>query len=184
MNIAAFEHVPVLPFRQPIARNAIRFRLLTARNDIERCSLVCWKRSDPLHRTEWPLQIRTQDQTRAEWTVEVAFPEEAHYIKYFFRLTGLSGEERFYCEHGVSDTEPATGFFELLQVNPADVIAPPEWAMGTVYYQIFPERFARSGYTVPSHTLVPWDATPTRENYLGGDLEGIRQKLPYLPLLQ
>lgn len=180
MNIAAFEHVPVLSFRQPIARNAIRFRLLTARNDIERCSLVCWKRSDPLHRTEWPLQIRTQDQTRAEWTVEVAFPEEAHYIKYFFRLTGLSGEERFYCEHGVSDTEPATGFFELLQVNPADVIAPPEWAMGTVYYQIFPERFARSGYTVPSHTLVPWDATPTRENYLGGDLEGIRQKLPYL----
>ena len=116
MNIAAFEHVPVLSFRQPIARNTIRFRLLTARNDIERCSLVCWKRSDPLHRTEWSLQIRTQDQAHAEWTAEVTFPEEAHYIKYFFRLTGLSGEERFYCEHGVSDTEPDTGFFRSIRV--------------------------------------------------------------------
>ena len=180
MNIAAIEHVPVLLFRQPIARNTIRFRLLTARNDIERCSLVCWKRSEPLHRTEWPLQIRTQDQAHAEWTAEVTFPEEAHYIKYFFRLTGLSGEERFYCEHGVSDGEPASGFFELLQVNTGDVIAPPEWAMGAVYYQIFPERFVRSGTTAHSHPLDPWNAPPTRENYLGGDLTGICQKLPYL----
>lgn len=180
MNMAAIEHIPTLLFRQPIARNAVRFRLLTAREDIARCSLVCWKRSDLSSRAEYPMRAQAQDQTRTEWTAEVAFPEEAHYIKYFFCLTDLSGDERFYCEQGILQQEPVSGFFELLQVNLSDVIAPPEWAAGTVYYQIFPERFARGAATIRSHPLEAWDARPTRENYLGGDLTGICQKLSYL----
>ena len=183
MNAAAIRHDAVLSFRQPLARNTIRFRILTASEDIAQCSIVCWKRSVPDKRFTFSLQIRAQDGQNAEWVVETVFPEEAHYIKYFFRLKDKEGGVGFYSERGFTEEEPSAGFFELLQVNQADVAAPPEWAVGAVYYQIFPERFARGDYLPKSHPLEKWDAEPTRENYLGGDLAGIRQKLPYLQRL-
>lgn len=183
MNAAAIRHDTVLLFRQPLARNIIRFRILTASEDIAQCSIVCWKRSAPKKRFTFSLQIRAQDRQNAEWVVETVFPEEAHYIKYFFRLKDREGEEGFWSERGFTKEEPIEGFFELLQVNPTDVIAPVEWAVGAVYYQIFPERFARGDYLPKSHPLEKWDAEPTRENYLGGDLAGIRKNLPYLQKL-
>ena len=180
MNVSAIRHESLLLFRQPIARNAVRFRLLTACGDIDHCSIVYWKRSEPEQRFTMPMHIRAQDQQTAEWIAEISFPEETHYIKYFFQLTDLDGNASHYSEHGFSRGEPIAGFFELLQVNETDVIAPPAWAQGVVYYQIFPERFAKGNADAKSHPLDAWDAQPTRENYLGGDLEGIRQKLPYL----
>ena len=180
MNIGAIRHESLLPFRQPLARNKIRFRLLAASGDIARCSITFWKRFVPDQRFTLPMHIRTQDQQTAEWIAEAAFPEETHYIKYFFRLADAAGKEAYYSEYGLSEGEPAAGCFELLQVNETDVIAPPAWARGAVYYQIFPERFARGGDFAKSHELEPWEAQPTRENYLGGDLVGIRKKLSYL----
>jgi len=49
-----------------------------------------------------------------------------------------------------------------------------------VFYQIFPDRFARSlTLAKPSH-LDEWGAPPTRHGYQGGDLIGIVEKLDYL----
>lgn len=180
MNFAAIRHESVLLFRQPVARNKVRFRLLTAREDVSQCQIIFWKRSQPETRWTQSLSIRTQDQTQTEWLTEVHCPEEAHYLKYFFHLWDTQGRETFYCEQGFLDHEPQNGFFELLQVNPGDVIHPPRWAQGMVYYQIFPERFARGGDWAKRHPLEDWHTPPTRENFLGGDLPGITQKLPYL----
>jgi cyclomaltodextrinase len=56
----------------------------------------------------------------------------------------------------------------------------PDWVRDAVFYQIFPDRFARS-LTVPkpSH-LDEWGAPPTRHGYQGGDLVGVAEKLDYL----
>jgi neopullulanase len=56
----------------------------------------------------------------------------------------------------------------------------PDWVRDAVFYQIFPDRFARS-LTVPkpSH-LDEWGAPPTRHGYQGGDLVGVVEKLDYL----
>jgi neopullulanase len=56
----------------------------------------------------------------------------------------------------------------------------PDWVRDAVFYQIFPDRFARS-LTVakPSH-LDPWGAVPTRHGYQGGDLVGVVERLDYL----
>ena len=183
MNVGAIRHESLLLFRQPLARNAIRFRLLTACGDMEQCSIVYWKRSEPAQRLTMPMHIRAQDQQTAEWIAEIAFPEEMHYIKYFFQLTDLDGNAAYYSEHGFSRGEPTAGYFELLQVNDTDVIAPPSWARGTVFYQIFPERFAKGSAAAKSHPLEAWDAQPTRDNFLGGDLQVILQNLHYLQKL-
>ncbi len=56
----------------------------------------------------------------------------------------------------------------------------PEWVRDAVFYQIFPDRFARS-HTVPKPAhLDEWGATPTRMGYQGGDLVGVTERLDYL----
>lgn len=177
---SAMEHGVTLFFRQPLARNRVRFRFFAASGDLAGCEMVWWKRSAPAWRVVTRLSLRRDDGIRAEWTCEILFPEEAHYIKYFFRATDRSGASLCLCERGCSPREPEDGFWELLQVSESDLPAVPAWAQGCTYYQIFPERFAMGDASLHPAPLPPWDALPTRENFLGGDLRGIRDHLPYL----
>jgi neopullulanase len=56
----------------------------------------------------------------------------------------------------------------------------PDWVRDAIFYQIFPDRFARS-LTVPKPGgLDPWGVTPTRHGYQGGDLVGVVERLDYL----
>ena len=56
----------------------------------------------------------------------------------------------------------------------------PDWVRDAVFYQIFPDRFARS-LTVPKpRHLDEWGAPPTYHGYQGGDLIGVVEQLDYL----
>ena len=63
-------------------------------------------------------------------------------------------------------------------------IKTPDWVKNSVFYQIFPDRFARSQPTAKgqwqAHRLEGWDATPTLQGYKGGNLWGVIDKLDYL----
>ena len=61
--------------------------------------------------------------------------------------------------------------------------AAPRWVRERVFYQIFPERFHNGDPANDPPGTVPWDSEPTRENFFGGDLAGIAQKLDYLERL-
>ncbi len=58
----------------------------------------------------------------------------------------------------------------------------PDWVPDAIFYQIFPDRFARSGQVsgLAQDRLEPWDSPPTRDGFKGGDLWGIVDKLDYL----
>jgi len=51
--------------------------------------------------------------------------------------------------------------------------APPAWVRDAVFYQVFPDRFARSSRLVQPGPLEAWDAPPTAHGFKGGDLLGI-----------
>ena len=57
----------------------------------------------------------------------------------------------------------------------------PDWVQDAIFYQIFPDRFAKSGRN-PSGSLPfePWDSAPTTHGFKGGDLYGVIEKLDYL----
>jgi neopullulanase len=56
----------------------------------------------------------------------------------------------------------------------------PDWVRDAVFYQIFPDRFARSlSVSKPRH-LDEWGAPPTYYGYQGGDLIGVVERLDYL----
>ena len=56
----------------------------------------------------------------------------------------------------------------------------PGWVRDAVFYQIFPDRFARSARLSKPSGLEAWDAPPTARGFKGGDLYGIAEKLPEL----
>src|ERR687891_2513896 len=57
----------------------------------------------------------------------------------------------------------------------------PDWVQDTIFYQIFPDRFARSArYPIDNLTLEPWDSPPTTHGFKGGDLYGVAERLDYL----
>jgi cyclomaltodextrinase len=63
-------------------------------------------------------------------------------------------------------------------------IQTPDWVKHSVFYQIFPDRFANSKSTLRGQwlasTLETWDTTPTFQGYKGGNLWGVIDRLDYL----
>jgi neopullulanase len=57
----------------------------------------------------------------------------------------------------------------------------PEWVKDAIFYQIFPDRFAKSTRN-PAGTLSfeSWDSPTTAHGFKGGDLYGVAEKLDYL----
>ena len=57
----------------------------------------------------------------------------------------------------------------------------PEWVQDAIFYQIFPDRFARSADESNDYlTFEAWDSPPTLHGFKGGDLYGIAERLDYL----
>jgi cyclomaltodextrinase/neopullulanase len=60
----------------------------------------------------------------------------------------------------------------------------PDWVKHAVFYQIFPDRFARSQQPhrkkLKSVSWQDWEEMPTLQGYKGGDLWGILERLEYL----
>jgi len=59
-------------------------------------------------------------------------------------------------------------------------IVTPEWVKHAVFYQIFPDRFAKSGRLEKPNNLEPWDSDPTTYGYKGGDLLGVIEHLDHI----
>ena len=55
----------------------------------------------------------------------------------------------------------------------------PHWIKSAVFYQIFPDRFAR-GSKSADIGCESWDSPPTVQGFKGGDLYGVIEKLDYL----
>ena len=59
----------------------------------------------------------------------------------------------------------------------------PTWVKDAVFYQIFPDRFARSAALAKPNNLEPWDTPPTTYGYKGGDLLGVVEHLDHIVAL-
>lgn len=56
----------------------------------------------------------------------------------------------------------------------------PDWLADAVFYQIFPERFANGDPQNDPSGVVPWGSEPTRDNFMGGDLQGVIDHLDHI----
>jgi len=119
------------------------------------------------------------------WTIRVtpAYKRE----QYYFEITDGS-ETVLLFEDGCSTPEDAfrTGripqYFKYPWMNAADICTPPVWVRDMVWYQIMPDRFCRAGKQEKRMPLKDWEDTAQIrfDDFYGGDLAGIMEKLEYL----
>lgn len=122
-------------------------------------------------------------------------PKDCGLYYYWFYVTKSDGGFRLFREGDGTNMEAGEKW--QLSVIP-EKFSVPDWARGAVMYQILPDRFYRSGECDLSEKLRPFrihenwndtpDFTPDAEgnwcgDFFGGNLNGIREKLPYLKSL-
>lgn len=66
----------------------------------------------------------------------------------------------------------------MKNLNPLSTI--PDWVRSTVFYQIFPDRYARSASVQVSGIFAPWGFRPTQHGFAGGNLRGIEENLDHI----
>lgn len=107
--------------------------------------------------------------------------------KYFFKITSDDEclylfEDGFYRESELNIPGKRMQYFFFPWMNSADLFETPSWVEDAVWYQIFPERFARDGEHKPE--LKPWKSEPIKGFNLklryGGNLKGVTSRLEYL----
>jgi len=60
---------------------------------------------------------------------------------------------------------------------------PPGWVADAIFYQVFPDRFARSESATQQGRLQAWNAPPTVAGFKGGDLFGLAERLEWIEQL-
>lgn len=177
---ATFQHFSFYPFVQALARFSVRFSATTTGNEIVRVQMTWWRRGIPNTYQTLPMEEAHKSLTHTQWQCVLTQQEEIHYIKYYFTLTDEKGRVSYVDCNGMSgkpgDEQTA---FELLQTHSEDKIHVPAWAQGCVFYQIYPDSFGLE-LDASQEAVAHWHTAPSKDNYLGGTLRGIEQRIPYL----
>ena len=187
-------HLPVAPF---------------IKQQQDKLIITLWLRGDDLPKRvtmraevdneELALPMRRSSKSPApdvvQWRGEIALHEGQPRRRYGFKLL-WDDRQLWFAPKGFSEIPPAK--LELFAYDSPD--AGPQWVADQVFYQIFPDRFARSPsrseqqdkvyhHHAAGHDIVlrDWDDPLTAEaggsTFYGGDLDGISAKLPYLKKL-
>jgi len=176
----AISHENTVRFIYAKSRECLTFCIRVGREDIKRCQLIYFARTNPEEIKSEDMKWKYRDALFDYFEADVYFSKIARYQKYYFYLEDRSGKVEYFTIYGLSKKEPKEGLFEYLYANEGDAIKVPEWTKGQIYYQIFPERFCNGNKENDPKDLTAGGSVPTRENFMGGDLAGIMSNLDYL----
>lgn len=189
MNTAAIYHRPESEFAYLYTPDLMHIRLRTAKGDIQNVELLS---GDPyqLEHVEWykkslKMEKYLSTELNDYWIIEVTAPYRR--LSYAFKLTGEDGTTIFYGDHGIypyqeSVVQTANNYFKLPYFHEVDRFKAPEWVTKTIWYQIFPERFANGDTSNDPVGTLPWGSKehPDRDDFFGGDLQGVLDHLDHL----
>ncbi|HOX18025.1 MAG TPA: glycoside hydrolase family 13 protein [Spirochaetales bacterium] len=203
MNGAAVYHRATDSFCYAADGDTLHLRLRTAAGDVERVEVFAgdphdWARAvvPAVAGTEaasWAWRNEAlgarkvgTDGLSDFWQAEWRPPYRR--ARYFFRLHAVDGTVWDYGEKGLipASSNPPPGqpsgdywnAFVFPYINAVDVFRAPDWVAGTVWYQIFPERFANGDPSNDPAGAKPWSRGPVRnEERYGGDLRGVIRHL-------
>jgi alpha-glucosidase len=115
------------------------------------------------------------------WRAHVAWDRGNALTRYAFVVAHPEGQVWLAADGQHCHVPPEAQHF---RVHPGE--QPPAWVREQVFYQVFPDRFARSGQgpVSPHGVAADWGAPLLRQHasstFYGGDLPGLTQQLPYL----
>lgn len=180
----AIYHRPKNHFAYAYDKETLHIRLQTKKNDVESVTLIY---GDPYDWEKERWMTKTIDMKKSGSTELydywfIAVSPEFRRMRYGFKCVNES-ETLYYTERGFYNVQPddTSYFFCFPYLNHVDVFNAPEWVKDTVWYQIFPERFANGNPEINPKGTLPWGSTdPTPSNFFGGDFQGVIDHLDYL----
>lgn len=193
MEISALLHRPESEYAYLYTLDTMHLRMRTKKNDVYEIGVI---HGDPYLMTEekWNLAKPTPMQKVATtlhhdyWQVSVAAPFNR--LCYAFIVVGMDGEKVIYGDNGsvpfsTAELEVGSHYFKLPYFHEVDRVKTPDWVKGTVWYQIFPERFANGNPKLSPENVLEWESKehPERTDFFGGDLQGVLDHLDYLQQL-
>lgn len=188
MITSAIYHRPDSEFAYLYKKDLMHIRIRTARGDIKQVNLLHGD-SYSLHEEKFyqrPLAMTKYLSTDLYdyWVAETK--EKYNRMSYAFEVIGFDGIRVLYGDHGVYPFEEkyltmANNYFKMPYFHEADRFKAPEWVKETVWYQIFPERFANGDPNNDPEGTLPWASKdPDRQDFFGGDLQGVIDHLDHL----
>lgn len=185
MQKEAIYHRPKNEFAYAYDEKTLHIRLRTKKDDVEKVSLI---HGDPYNWKDKAWQPSVSDMKKSGtdewfdyWFIEIAPPFRR--LRYGFQLQNEE-ETVVYTEKGFFDEAPLDDtayYFCFPFVHKIDSFHAPEWVKDTVWYQIFPERFANGDESINPKGALPWGSEePSPTNFFGGDFEGIIEHLDHL----
>ncbi len=164
-------------------RMHLRFRV--RRGELKSAKLLynCDKNLWQKFRLEAPMALSFADSELEYYSAAVPLTDTR--FAYIFELDCADGRTRYLSEEGLTDTyDHDLGYFNFFQYTsqfPCDTMKVPRWVRTAVCYQIFPERFYMGQSRKDAGYInAKWGEKPTPKSFYGGDLLGVREKLPYL----
>ncbi|MCM3165310.1 glycoside hydrolase family 13 protein [Peribacillus frigoritolerans] len=184
MEFSSIHHRPNDNYGYPINTETLHIRLRTKKQDISSVGLIF---GDPYisdngqwQYEELPMSSSGSDTRYDYWHIYVKPPYRR--IRYGFKVTSEE-ESAFYTEKGFFKEAPRDPgcYFAIPYLHQNEVFGAPEWVKDTIWYQIFPERFANGNPANDPEGVKPWGSEdPAVDNFFGGDFEGIIEHLDYL----
>lgn len=186
MEKSAIMHQSDSRFSFPVSATAAEIRLRTKRNDTIKSVVVLWNTGHKYYisRNETQMQVAYSDELFDYWVCRLDNGVPGY--SYIFKITENDDTVWYYNESGIDSVLRVERAFEdnftVNFPNEKDIVIPNKQFEGRVFYQIFPERFAKSSDKKDcSYIDMDWNTeNPDNEHFAGGDLNGIREKLPYL----
>jgi neopullulanase len=191
MQRAAILHRPESEFATVIGPTQAEIRLRSAKGDLTAVNLI-WNDpyliNDASENQHLGMTKVATDADLDYWVVSVTQPTKR--LAYGFELTDQQGTRMWYGDQGFHDLDSAyladgNRYFRLPYFHDIDAHHHPAWVAKTVWYQIFPERFANGDASNDPKGTLAWDSdvAPSRTDFFGGDLQGIIDHLDYLASL-
>ncbi|NUU63806.1 alpha-glycosidase [Paenibacillus agri] len=180
MLLEAIYHRPRLNWSYAYDETTIHLRLRAKKGDLT--EVFAWagdKYAWDATKELIPMTLFTSDSMFDYWECE-SVPLHRR-LKYGFLLQ--KDNERIWMTESEFQTnrpENPNKLFEFPFINRIDVFTPPAWVKDTVFYQIFPERFANGDPSLDPKNVLPWGGTPAPDNFFGGDLQGVIDHLDHL----
>lgn len=192
MNYAAIYHRPESEYAFLLDKETMHIRIRTAKDDIRKVEIVY---GDPYAirslNSNWylqkvPMKKGLSTDVYDYWTISIKEPK--HRVAYGFYLTDTEGEEVLYNDQGIKTSyskeylKNENNYFRMPFFQEIDMFKAPQWVRNTVWYQIFPERFANGDPELNPEGTKTWDSTvhPGRQDFYGGDLQGVLDHLDHL----
>lgn len=189
METAAILHRPDSEYAYLYEADNFHIRLRTKKDEVSQVGLIG---GDPYlfdvdewYKNEEPMKLIASTDVHDYWLIETTAPYRR--LQYAFHVVGKDGTEVFYGDRGIfpytAETLATPGyFFRMPYFQEIDRFKSPDWVKETVWYQIFPERFANGNPAITPKNALPWGSKehPGREDFFGGDLQGVIDHLDYL----